>query len=317
MAHRPRTSLLTVPGGRLAGGSLLPAPTSRGPRRSDRPGRAPATWTDAELADARAIALRLITVTGRGKSTVTAALTLAGEGLPVPPATVLTAAHAHLSRLDRTIRTHLGLPTAAALDHRADRKAVASAVDAYLLANPGAERAVARRLRHIAPSDDGADAQTVLTVLLDGLLGLAPAADDAEALELILHALGLHGLAEPVGGMDGPRVLTGGLGDVARAIGRLGLPHLKELLGEILPEEVHPILDVTRQLGVALATVPATVAHHVAADELAGMLLDPSPTAVVLRLAGWQALRHDGGGEPDIAPIVDAVREQGWLPNRA
>ena len=294
--------------------SLLPTATGHGLRAGDRPGRLPGGWTDEELPDAQAIGWRLIDATGRGKSTVAAALTLAGEGLPVPATTVLAAARDHMARLDRHIRSHLGLPAASELDHRVDPTAVAKVVDEHVLAHPDSEHAIARRLRHAPRSDDGADAQTVFTVLLGALLGLAPPADDTDALTLVLHALDLHHLAEPVGGRDEPRVLAGP-GDAAHAIGRLGLPYLKGLLHEIRPEEVHPALRVTGELGRALAAVPAALGHRVASDAVAGLLLDLNPTAVVLRLVGWQALRHDNGGrEPDIAPIVDAIRQMGWLP---
>ena len=304
-----------VAGWRRAG--LLPAPSGSAPRVGRHPGRAPLAWTDRELADAQVLSLRLVDATGRGKSNTDAALGLAGEGMPVPPEAVLTAARAHMAQLDRTIRAHLGLPvgTQVALHGESSRVTgvVEEVVDEVVRANPKLMRAIARRLRDAPANDSDADAGSVLTLVVAAVAGQAPDPRDTDALALTLRAIDAYGLTEPAGGPGGPRILAGGPADAAFAIGRFGLPQLQQLLEDLRPQDVHPSLRATRQLGRALAGVPDSVGHYVAAKHVAALLLDNGPTAVVLRLAAWQALRYDHEREPDIAPIVDAVRAQGWL----
>jgi hypothetical protein len=188
-------------------------------------------------------------------------------------------------------------------------------VDEVVRANPKLVRAIARRLRDAPANDTDADAESVLTLAVAAVAGEAPDPHDTDVLGLTLRAIDAHGLTEPAGGPEGPRMLAGGPADAALAIGRFGLPQLRQLLEELRPQDVHPSLRATRQLGRALAAVPGSVGHYVAARHIAGLLLDTAPTAVVLRLAAWQALRHDHNHErePDIAPILDAIRAQGWL----
>lgn len=96
-----------VAGWRAAG--LLPVPTSRARGGGCGPGRVAVAWTAAEWADVQTIGLRLVDATGRGRSTTAAVLRLAGDGVPVPPLTVLAAAHEHVALLDRDVRAQLGV----------------------------------------------------------------------------------------------------------------------------------------------------------------------------------------------------------------
>lgn len=301
-----------VAGWRAAG--LLPAPTGTAARAGDHAGRVPAAWTDAELADARRIALRLVNSTGRGTSTVATALRLAGEGVPIPPATVLIAARDCLRQLAREVRAEFRLNPEVALDPEGDPQAIADIVEDYVRSRPRLQGAIARRLRGAPLDPDGADAQSVVTLVAAAALGVGPDPGDVDALRLALRAFGLDGLADPVGGAGGPRVLAGGPGDAGEALGQFGLPQLERLLGEIHLADVHPALQVMGELGRAFAAVPAAGAHHLAADLIAPLLLDNHPAAVVLRLLCWQALRHLPGGEAAIRLIIDAIRAQGWLP---
>lgn len=300
-----------VAGWRRAG--LLPAPSGSAPRVGRNSGRASLAWTDGELADAQVLSLRLVKATGRGKSNTDAALRLAGEGMPVPAETVLAAARAHLAQLDRSMRAHLGLPVDAQVALHGDPNAVAGLVDEVVRANPKLVRVIARRLRDAPANDTDADAESVLTLVVAAVAGEAPDPHDTDALALTLRAIDAHGLTEPAGGPEGPRILAGGAADAASAIGRFGLPQLQQLFEELRPQDVHPTLRATRLLGRTLAAVPDSAGHYVAAKQVAELLLDNGPTAVVLRLAAWQALRYDHEREPDINPIVDAVRAQGWL----
>lgn len=300
-----------VAGWRAAG--LLPKPTGTATRTGDHPGRAPATWTNPELADVHTLALRLVTSTGRGSSTTSTALSLAGEGLPIPPLTVLAAARDQLKQLRIAVHRELGIRSTVLPDPEDSPEAVAAVVDRYVTTNPSLEGVIKRRLGDAPTRREGADAQSVVTLLAEAALGSSPDPRDTEVLDLTLRAFGLHGLVERVGGDGGPQALPGGPSDAGEAIGFFSLPRLEHLLVEMRPEDVHPGLRATRELGLALAAVPAAGAHFLGSTVFAQFLTDNSSQAVVLRLISWQALKRSPGGTGGIAQIVEAIREQGWL----
>jgi hypothetical protein len=299
-----------VAGWRAAG--LLTEPTGTGVRAGNRPGRAPVAWSDAELAGARRIALRLVTDAGRGTSAPATALRLAAEGLPIPPMTVLSAARDQLSHLARAVRGELGVLPTDALDLKGDPDAVTEVVDNYVRTRPGLQRVIERRLRGAPLHPDGADAQSVVTLLAAAALGAPPDPGDADALGLTLRTFGLHGLVEPVGGPGGPRALIEGPSAAAAALGVFSLSQLEQLLAEVRPEDVHAALRATGELGRAFAAVPASAAHHLGAAAFAQVLTDNTPMAVVLRLLCWQALQHGPAGASGMTVIIDAIRAQGW-----
>jgi len=285
---------------------LLPAATGTAERAGGQPGRLPAKWTEQELSAAQALARRLVEVTGRGRSNSAAALTLAGEGLPVPPATVLAGARAYLARLDRDVRRLIGLSPSELIDIASNPDALDGLLERIRLAHPSLTQSVHRRINGHR-SEGGADELSVLFIALGAMLGVAPDPADTAALSLTLHAFELHGLVEGVGDPNGPRLLEGGPSEAALAIGRFGLPELPGLLERIPLEAVHPTLLATRELGAILSVVPAELSHHIGGAQSSELLTDSAPLSVVLRLLCWQAIREDSGAEPDITPFKAVV----------
>lgn len=314
LAERDRDcSPARVRGWRRAG--LLPPPGAAAERKVDRSGRPPAAWASEQLHDVRALALALVTATGRGKSNTYAALRLAAAGLPVPASTVLRAAQAHVTTMHGAVQRMLGSAGPVILgdadpDERLDQ------IDAFANAHPGVERMISHQLGNPARRDGHPDALSVFSLLLRSGAGLPPEPSDDPTIELALQAFGVHGLLETVGGPQGPRALPNGARDAAPAFALLDVAQLSSLIADIDPATVHPTLRATRELGEAFAAVPPDARHHVAADVLAPMLLDDDPTAIVLRLVCFQALRRDRGVEPDVTPFVQAVRQRTALEAR-
>ena len=276
-------------------GGLLPSPTGSGVRTDASAGRVPRVWTLHEVAAVRLLGPRLHEVARRGRPYGDVALMLFGEGLPVPAATILTAARARLAVYDVWLRSHhLGESS-----RSAEGTDGGAAFDAFVTGNPSAVRGVRRRLRGVALDPDGPDAESVVYALLGYAAGEPMPDEDSATLKLVLHSLGLHGLVEPLLGTD-MRVLEGGAGDALAAVESVTLLRLISGLEEMPEDQVHVAGRQAAELGRALGAVPPAVGHHVAAPVVSALLLSADPDTVALRLALWSLLwlASDGGRRP-------------------
>lgn len=299
---------------------LIPSPTEVGERPvGATPGRAPRRYTDTDLDVARQVVGFLAETGHRGRPHADLALLMFASGLTVAPEVVTAAMARQLAIIEREIDSLIARADAEADDVPEEMKLSLAFERAewlawYAIRSRAKLASQARRQLRLAglPAKDP-DVLAVLVPMLRMMLGEPPSPDDTVALEGILHMYDAHGLVEPAT-PDGSAVVPEGpsaLGDSLALAVQLGLFYVPD---DITSPELNEARDLARSLSAALQAIPDPRLRRLVGGELVAGFWQPtdpfSIAQVIVHIV--KLLRHGGF---DASPIIDAVRQQGWLDN--
>lgn len=298
---------------------LLPAPSATGARPARSPhGKHALVYTELELATAREVIAFLATHARRGRPKSDLALLLFANNLPVPHDRVVTGLRIQIMRIRREIRAAVELARSETSEVASEWALTAAYEHAEAMADRAISRksktarAIRRQLSHAGQPSTTADVHAVLTALFRTALGEPPDVDDAEGLAQILFAFGAHGLVEKPDFADTAIVPEGptGYGKLLN----LAATGVLTVADDITDDELAGARELAQTLSMVYAAIPSPqVLHYLGGDATLSFWQPDHPQKVAQLLNYFVNVRRETGLDP--TPIVNALRQLGWLPD--
>jgi hypothetical protein len=305
---------------RLSG--LLPTPDVVGTRPPGAPpGRLPQRHTSDRLIEIDATIDVLVRYARRGRGAHDLALILFAHGLPVDVDLVRAAIASNQETtrslfidLIRTAQERFPAPTDIGLELDEDFERAEALARLAVEGQPSSVRKLRQNLRSSGRPATNVDLLQVTTHLFQTLGG----ADDGESDDSagvstnLMTALGMDGMLESVA--EGvPPLLEGGSHEFLEAATAVGDLALLPLPSDLSDEELFAARDFAVILVRALRAVPDPgLLHHLGGPILTD-LWDPSDPGRIAITSSLLVQLTRIIGVLDPSPIVDAIREQGWM----
>lgn len=305
---------------RLSG--LLPTPDLVGTRPAGAPpGRLPTRYSPDMLTEIDSTIDVLIRFARRGRGPHHLALILFAHGLPIDAELVLAAIASNLEAmrllfadLTRTAQAQFPAPTDLSLGLDADFERAEALARLAVAGQSSSVRRLRNSLRSSGHQATNADLLQVVTHLFQTMSGSLDGDPDdgTEVSTNLMRALRMDGLLESAAD-DVPPLLEHGPSEFIEAATKIGHLVLLPLPEDLTDGELFGVRDSAIRLARALSAVPEpALLHHLGGPTLAEWWdpTDPERIAVVTSL-----LVHlqRSVGELDASPIVDAIRDQGWM----
>lgn len=303
-------------------GGLIPAPDAVGTRPAGTPpGRSPLSYSPVRSREADDVVDVLVRHARRGRSQLDLALILFAHEQPVPLRLVRSAIESRriatqtaFANLVETAQAKYPAPADAELRLDAGFER-AEALARMALANGSHSAAGLRRNLRIAGEPvSEADLLQVLTRFAQmlGSRAAVPQGDNnADPSPILMRSLGMQGLLESAA--PGVAPLLPDARQFFEAASSTSTFALAPLPADVSDDELTAARDHIVLLDRVLKAIPAEVLYYLGGAMLAQAAWNPGDPVLVGIMITMLVHVQRRDGEFDVAPLVDAVRRQGWL----